>query len=83
MSEYIKPQSRPQVKTFIAKGHDAILKRFQDGHSIVEIELQSGRVIIGEMIARDKFTITLRVPFEDSTKDQTIYKHAIETFNLG
>lgn len=82
MNDFNKPRPT-QSKPFVAKGHDAILKRFQDGHSLVEVELQSGRVIVGEMIARDKFSITLRVNIEGKAKDQTIYKHAIETFNLG
>lgn len=78
-------QNQTVKKTpFVAKGHDAILKRAQDEKTEMTVTLISGVIVWGFVIARDRYTITLSVASEmDSTKrfDRTIYKHAIEFFN--
>lgn len=69
---------------FTAKGHDAILKRLQDGKEDVIVVMISGDRIAGKIIARDKFTITLNVKDDEEGSekevDVTLYKHAIESF---
>lgn len=65
-------------KPFVAKGHDAILKKYQDTKQVVEISLITNATMEGVITARDKFTITIK----DSVTgvSHTIYKHAIESF---
>lgn len=72
--------SRPTAtkKPFVAKGHDAILKGMQDsGEEINVIMISSEIPLIGKLVARDKFTITV---LTNSGWRRTIYKHAIESF---
>lgn len=64
---------------FVAKGHDAILKNAQDASERIEIIAMSGDVIVGKILNRDKFTITI---LEDSGKKRTVYKHGIESFSI-
>lgn len=67
-------------KPFVAKGHDAILKRAQDDRGHISIALMSdGSQIDGRLVARDKFTITVDVL---GTGRVTVYKHAIESFTV-
>lgn len=71
-------KTAPARKSFVAKGHDAILKGIQDeGGTIVITTLADGGVIRGKLVARDKFTITV---LRDNGRKTTIYKHAIESF---
>jgi len=64
-------------KPFVAKGHDAILKGMQDGGEQISVALISSDFpLIGKLVARDKFTITVLTTFGR----RTIYKHAIESF---
>lgn len=66
------------ARPFVAKGHDAILKRMQDnGGRISVTAMGDGARTAGKMIARDKFTITLKT---DEGREITFYKHAIESF---
>lgn len=68
------------AKKFIAKGHDAILKNAQDAGDMIKITAISGEIVIGKLVNRDKFTITV---IEDATGDKaTFYKHAIESFKI-
>jgi sRNA-binding regulator protein Hfq len=64
---------------FVAKGHDAILKNAQDAGSDIAIEFMSGNQILGKLVNRDKYTITVLVPSGDK---MTVYKHAIEFFTV-
>ena len=67
----------PAKRPFVAKGHDAILKSVQDKQGIITVVLgTSGDVVTGALVARDKFTITIRT----TSHVVTIYKHAIEMF---
>lgn len=67
----------PQKREAAAKGHDAVLKALQsDGREVV-ITLMSGDHVIGKVVGRDKFTITMQV---DDGRRMVIYKHAIESF---
>lgn len=71
--------SKPPRKPFVAKGHDAILKDFQDTGASVEVFLISSDIpLLGRVTARDKFTITLMLA--GLSIKRTIYKHAIESF---
>lgn len=65
-------------KPFVAKGHDAILKRIQDNGGDIEIWcLDSEESILGRLVARDKYTITVAVQGGNTT----VYKHAIKRFS--
>ena len=66
-------------KPFVAKGHDLILKNIQEDESatIIVTLLGDGAEVIGRLIARDKFTITV---LTNDGRRRTIYKHAIEGF---
>lgn len=76
----IKPTQNNNVKPkFVAKGHDAILKNAQDAGEQIEIIAMSGDVIVGKILNRDKFTVTI---LQDSGKKRTIYKHGIESFSI-
>lgn len=68
---------RPK-KQFVAKGHDAILKELQDSGATISVALLGdGSEIIGKLVARDKFTLTVLTA---AGSRRTIYKHAIESF---
>lgn len=65
-------------KPMVAKGHDAILKGLQDRSAFIEIyPMCSDEPIIGKMINRDRYTITVELA---NGQRRTIYKHAIESF---
>lgn len=69
--------SKPPRKPFVAKGHDAILKKVQDsGGNIGIMPMNGDRLIVGKLIARDKYTITMLT----AGREITFYKHAIESF---
>lgn len=69
---------KPPRKQFVAKGHDAILKKIQDlGGEIGIMPMNSESLIIGKLIARDKYTITV---LTRAGKEVTFYKHAVESF---
>lgn len=70
------PSGTSARRPFTPKGHDAILKRLQDGRDDVEVILTSGSSLVGKVVARDKFTITV----DESGTPWTIYKHAIARF---
>lgn len=64
---------------FVAKGHDAILKSGQDTGGTINITTMSGEVLVGMLINRDKYTVTL----DTKTGERlTVYKHAIESFSI-
>lgn len=65
---------------FVAKGHDAILKAGQDSGSNINIMTTGGLEIVGKLVNRDKFTIT--VEYHDGGR-ATVYKHAIESFTIS
>lgn len=68
----------PAKKQFVAKGHDAILKSVQDNRgAIIITTIGDGTEHGGILIARDKYTITIKT---DSGGSKTFYKHAIESF---
>lgn len=59
------------------KGHDAVLKALQDsGRECTIVLASSGNKVVGKIVGRDKFTITLLV----SGVRRVIYKHAVEEF---
>lgn len=65
-------------KPFVAKGHDAILKALQDaGAQIVVTPIGDGVSVTGVLVARDKYTITVKTA---SGRTVTYYKHALESF---
>lgn len=80
-----KSESSPAPrKTMIAKGHDAILKSLQDRGATIKVETMNGTApIIGKMINRDRYTITVDTKIKGGTEVSrvTIYKHAIEMFS--
>lgn len=68
----------PAKKQFVAKGHDAILKGVQDNRGRIAITtIGDGSEHIGTLIARDKYTITIKT---NTGSTKTFYKHAIESF---
>lgn len=71
-SGFKKPSSH------IPKGHDAILKRFQDEKTKMQFELLNDEILVGTISGRDKFTISVCV--EEGYAPATIYKSAIAVF---
>lgn len=68
----------PKRAVFIAKGHDAILKKIQDEGGFIEIQpISSEGLYQGKLIARDRYSITIKCP---DGRERTVYKHAIESF---
>lgn len=67
----------PRKPGMIAKGHDAILKGLQDRTAQISIFAISGELYEGAVVARDRWTITIR---DKNNTNVTIYKHAIESF---
>lgn len=63
---------------FVAKGHDAILQRFQTEKEPVIFTLLTGRSVTGIIVGRDRYAVTLQ-DAKTGTK-VTFYKHAIESF---
>lgn len=72
-----KPTNDAKPK-FVAKGHDAILQRFQNDKQPVIFTLLTGRAVSGIIVGRDRYAITLED--EKTRKKMTFYKHAIESF---
>ena len=73
----------PKKAPFVAKGHDAILKRIQDNpNSGLSILAASGEVYKGRLVARDKYTITIeRIDDSGNLIRHTVYKQSIESFS--
>lgn len=68
-------------RAFVPKGHDAVLNRLQHTPGAqIELFLVSGKKLIGQVVARDRFTITVK---KDDGRELTVYKHAIECFGKG
>jgi sRNA-binding regulator protein Hfq len=63
------------------KGHDAVLHAIQSQERIVTVMLQSGETMIGNLVGRDRFTMTIR-PTQGLNKGRrvVIFKHAVESF---
>jgi sRNA-binding regulator protein Hfq len=59
-------------------GHDAVLKALQFDSRTITVILLSGDAVIGKLVGRDKFTVTVQGP--DGIR-RVIYKHAIEQFH--
>lgn len=72
----VRPFTPKPRATFVAKGHDAKLKEFQDRKTPVLVTFMSGERIGGIVSNRDKYTITIK----DTTYETVVYKHAIESF---
>lgn len=65
-------------KTFVPKGHDAILKRYQDNKTrVVLASVNSDCTYVGTIVARDRYTVTIK---NDQGRPVVVYKHAIESF---
>lgn len=77
----------------IPKGHDAILAELQASGQMITIEMTSGVTYKGQVLGRDKFTISIK-PFEradpainaeekftEGAAPRVLYKHAIEGFD--
>lgn len=76
-----RPNPGPARKPATAKGHDAVLKSIQDDGREICITMQSGEKIVGTVVARDKFTISVRVPSSlCGFLVWVVYKHAMESF---
>jgi sRNA-binding regulator protein Hfq len=80
-----KPVSGAPKKPATPKGHDAVLKALQDDGREITIIMQSGDNIIGTVVARDKFTISVRETLDEAmagspARTHVVYKHAIESF---
>jgi sRNA-binding regulator protein Hfq len=72
-----REERRPSGPKIGPKGHDAVLKALQDsGRLCTIVKASSGDKVVGKIVGRDKFTITLLV---DGVR-RVIYKHAIEEF---
>lgn len=63
---------------FVAKGHDAILQRFQTDKEPIILTLLTGRSVTGIIVGRDRYAVTLQD--KASGAKMTFYKHAIESF---
>lgn len=61
----------------VPKGHDRILDTAQRSGNALTVILSSGEQIIGKLVGRDKFTVTVQT---DYGRRQTIFKHAIDIF---
>lgn len=64
-------------KRFVAKGHDAQLQAAQHDKSHVVVVTLQGDSYVGELVRRDKYTVTIRPA--TSVEEYIIYKHAIES----
>jgi sRNA-binding regulator protein Hfq len=72
---YAKPKV-PGTLSLPPKGHDATLKKLQDNESLTNFYLIGGGALIGTVLDRDKFTITVLV----DGREVVLYKHAILYF---
>lgn len=72
-------QDQPKKK-FVAKGHDSQLQEAQYGKSTAVVTLMSGDIVIGNIVRRDKFTVTVRLTRgTDVGNELILFKHAIES----
>jgi len=65
-------------KPFVAKGHDAVLKACQERKAQVSIKTAQGEMMVGTIMARDRYTISVMVNGE--TDARIIYKSHIVYF---
>lgn len=73
-----RPESSSASKDFKAKGHDAVLKAVQDRKTACVFKTTNGESVRGQIIARDRYTISVLV---DGELDARIYyKHSIAYF---
>ncbi len=81
-SEVSRPYSRgtahPTNSTGpVSKGHDAVLRAIQSQERTITVETLSGTLFVGQLVGRDKFTLTVRGA---DHRRRVIYKSAIESF---
>jgi sRNA-binding regulator protein Hfq len=74
-SAYSAPNASKSA--FQAKGHDAVLKAAQDRAATVTLTLTSGVEVTGLIIARDRYTISIKPKDSDTV---IVYKHFIGMF---
>lgn len=72
------PTDAPKKK-FVATGHDRQLQDAQYGHNEVEVALTTGDFLVGRVIRRCRYTITI---VTDSNEEFIIFKHAIATIKV-
>lgn len=74
-------QDKPAIKKYTAKGHDAQLQNAMYSKSQVRLQLLGKeKSVIGVIVRRDKFTITLQHSLgEFINMEEIFYKHAIES----
>lgn len=68
--------SNPQRRESAPKGHDSVLRALQNDARQITVTLMSGERLVGKVVGRDKFTITVMT----AEARHVIYKHAIESF---
>ena len=70
-------------KKFVAKGHDAQLQDAQFNNIQVQVALMNAdHPIVGAVVKRDKFTITVQHILAGVRRETIIFKHAIESLTL-
>lgn len=62
-----KPYSADGKKEFVAKGHDAVLKAVQERGTTVKLQTAKEE-ITGVIVARDRYTISIRVHGETDAR---------------
>ena len=68
----------PRQRPFVAKGHDRQLEQLQKSGQLIEVQTNgSSEPLVGAIVRRDKFTITL-APHNSQVR-HLIYKSAIES----
>jgi sRNA-binding regulator protein Hfq len=72
------PSFSSPSKEFKAKGHDAVLKAVQDRKTACVFKTTDGESVRGQIIARDRYTISVLV--EGELDARIYYKHSIAYF---
>ncbi|WP_199153518.1 RNA chaperone Hfq [Chromobacterium sp. ASV23] len=73
-------QNQTQAGQHRFKGHDAVLARAQDAKKEISIRLIDGTYVSGVIVARDRYTVSLRIP---SKGVWIYYKSAICGFSVA
>lgn len=77
-----RPKQSPPKKPATLKGHEAFLKALETGGAVVTVSMVNDpKPLKGTIKHSDKYTISLRVDFDDGTYQvYVLFKHAIESF---
>lgn len=62
------------------KGHEAFLKALELSGATLCVQKVNGTIVLGVLRHSDKYTLTVRTPYDGGTRDRVLFKHDISEF---